>query len=52
MEQIGFVFGVSGLAFALIAMEKLSSLRKDFDKMKNDLADSGIIKVNNEASDK
>ncbi len=49
MEQIGFVFGVMGLTFALIAMEKLSSLRKDFNKMKNDLADSGIIKVNKES---
>lgn len=52
MEQIGFIFGVAGLAFALMAMEKLSSLRKDFDKMKNDLVDSGIINMNTQSSDK
>ena len=52
MESLGYIFGMAGLSFALIAWERISGLRKEFDKLKNDLADSGIIKVNSESTEK
>jgi hypothetical protein len=43
MESLGYIFGMAGLSFALMAWEKIRGLRKEFDEMKNELIDSGII---------
>ena len=44
METIGFVFGLSGLAFALMAWEKIGRLNKEFEELKKNLSDSGVLK--------
>lgn len=41
---IGFVFGLSGLSFAMIVQEKMTKLNKEFEILKKDLEDSGVIK--------
>ena len=43
MGILGFVFGLSGLSFALIAQEKITSLKKDFNHLKKNLEDSGTL---------
>ena len=52
MEQIGFIFGSAGLTFALIAWEKLNSLRKEFESLKKELEETGTIKVKLETDNK
>ena len=44
METIGFVFGLSGLSFALIAWERIAKLRKEFENFKKNIEDSGVLK--------
>ena len=44
METIGFVFGLSGLSFALIAWERIAKLRKEFEDMKKNLEASDVLK--------
>lgn len=44
MEIIGFVFGLAGLSFALMVKEETGKLRKEFESMKKNLEDSGVIK--------
>ncbi len=43
METVGFIFGMSGLAFALIAWERIVSLKKEFEELKKNLKDSDIL---------
>ena len=44
MEIIGFVFGLAGLSFALIVKEQIAKLKKEFESLKKDLEESGVIK--------
>ena len=44
METIGFVFGMSGMSFAIIAWTQIASLTKEFDDLKKNLRDSGVLK--------
>ena len=43
MGIMGFVFGLAGLSFALIAQEKIASLKKEFDDLKKNLESSGNL---------
>ena len=52
MEKIGFVFGLSGLSFALIAWEKIAKLRKEFEDLKKNIEDSGVLKDRTKPGDK
>lgn len=52
METIGFVFGLSGLSFALIAWERIAKLRKEFEDMKMKIEDSGVLKDQTKPEDK
>jgi hypothetical protein len=49
MESLGYIFGMTGLSFALMAWEKIRGLRKEFDGLKKELIDTGLIKVKNES---
>ena len=41
---MGFISGMSGLSFAIIAWGQISSLRKEFEDLKRNLEDSGVLK--------
>ncbi|MCW8850131.1 MAG: hypothetical protein OQJ81_09165 [Melioribacteraceae bacterium] len=45
MESLGYIFGMAGLSFALIAWERIAKLKKEFDSLKEELSNSGLIKV-------
>ena len=49
METIGFVFGMTGMSFAIIAWGLIGSLRKDFEDLKKNLQDSGVLKDQTES---
>lgn len=49
MDSLGYIFGMAGLAFALMAWERISGLRKEIDGLKKELIDKGLIKVKNES---
>jgi hypothetical protein len=48
MGILGFIFGLSGLAFAIIAWEQITALKKEFNDLKMDLEDSGNLKEQTE----
>ncbi len=41
METIGFIFGMTGMSFAIIAWGLVGSLRKEFEDLKKNLAARG-----------
>ena len=41
---IGFIFGLSGLSFAITATAKLANLKKEVDALRKDLEDLGVLK--------
>ncbi len=43
METMGFIFGLSGMSFAMIAWGLTASLRKEFEELKKNLEDSGVL---------
>ena len=43
METMGFIFGLSGMSFAIIAWGLTASLRKEFEDLKKNLEDSGVL---------
>ena len=43
METMGFIFGLSGMSFAIIAWGLIASLRKEFEDLKKNLEDSGVV---------
>lgn len=45
MESLGYIFGMAGLSFALMAWERLAKLRKEFDSLKEELSKTGLIKI-------
>ena len=44
METMGYIFGLAGLSFALMAWEKIAALRKEFESLKQQLEQSGVLK--------
>ncbi len=52
METTAFVFGIMGFVLGAGAMNKFSSLQKEFEKLKKSLEDSGVIKAQPESENK
>ena len=49
---LGFIFGMSGLSFAIIAWGLIGRLRKEFEDLKKNLEDTGVLKEQAEPEDK
>ncbi len=49
METIGFVFGMLGMSLAIIGWGLVASLRKEFEDLKKNLEDSGVLKDQTES---
>ena len=49
---MGFIFGLAGMSFGIMAWEKIAALKKEFEKLKKDLAESGVIKTQPGTGDK
>ncbi len=49
METIGFVFGMLGMSLAIIGWGLVGSLRKEFEDLKKNLEDSGVLKDQTES---
>ena len=43
MENMGFIFGMSGITFAIIAWGQIATLRKEFEQLQKKLEYSGVI---------
>ena len=41
---LGFVFGSTGMTFAIIAWNQIASLNKDLEDLKKSLEDTGVLK--------
>ncbi len=52
METMGFIFGMSGMSFAIIALGLTVSLRKEFEELKKNLEDSGVLTKQAEPEDR
>jgi len=52
METLGFIFGMSGLSFAIIAWGLIANLRKEFEDLKKNLENSGVMKEQVKPGDK
>lgn len=52
MESVGFVFGISGMTFGIIAWGLIATLRKEFEDLKKSLEDSGVLKEQAKSEDK
>ena len=49
MESIGFVFGMLGMSLAIIGWGLVGNLRNEFEDLKKNLEDSGILKDQTES---
>ena len=49
METTGFVFGLTGMSFAIIAWGLVFSLRTELQDLKKNLEDSGVLKDQTES---
>ena len=49
METMGFIFGLSGMSLAIIALGLVGNLRKEFEDLKKNLEDSGVLKDQTES---
>ena len=47
--MVGFVFGLMGLSFAIIAWGQVGNLRKEFEALKKNLENSGVLKDQTES---
>ena len=59
METIGFVFGIigmslgtTGMTFGIVSSGHIASLRKEFEDLKKNVEDSGVLKEQAESEDK
>ena len=52
METLGFIFGMSGMSFAIIAWSQIAGFKKEFEDLKQNLRDSGVLKDQAEPDDK
>ena len=48
---IGMTFGMTALTFAIVAMNQIGSLRKEFKGLKRDLESSGVLKEQTQSED-
>ena len=44
MESMGYIMGSAGFVFALMAFGPITTLRKEFDDLKKQLGDCGVLK--------
>lgn len=44
MENLGFIFGLFGFIVGAGAWQQITSLKKDFESLKKNLEDSGVIR--------
>ncbi len=44
METMGFIFGMFGMSFGIIALGKIASLKKEIEDLKKNLEASGVLK--------
>jgi hypothetical protein len=51
METTAFAFGIIGTTFAIIAWERIAALKKEFEKLKKSLEDSGVLKADSQSDD-
>ena len=42
MESMGFIFGMAGVSFAIIAWGQIAMLRKEFETIKTQLAETNV----------
>ena len=49
METLGFVFGMTGMSFGIIAWGLVANLRKEFEDLKKSLQDNGVVKDQTES---
>ena len=52
MSIMGFIFGMAGLSLAITAKNQLASLRKEFEDLKKNIEDSGVLKDRTKPGDK
>ena len=52
MESMGYIFGMAGVTFAIIAWGQIATLRKEFEELKKNLEDSGVLKNQSKPGDK
>jgi len=43
MESMGFIFGMAGISFAMIAWGQIAALKKEFEDLKKKLEGAGIL---------
>lgn len=43
METMGYIFGMAGLSFAIMAWGQIASLKKEFDELKKNLEEKGVL---------
>jgi len=44
METMGYIFGLGGMSFAIIAWGQIAALRKEFETLKKNIEAAGILK--------
>ena len=49
---IGMTFGMTGMTFGIISWGLIASLRKEFEDLKKNLENSGVLKEQAESEDK
>ena len=52
METMGFVLGSTGMFFGIVAWGLIAKLRKEFEDLKKNLEESGVLKEQTESEDK
>ncbi len=51
METLGYIFGMAGLSFAIMAWGQVSNLKKEFDELKKQLEQQGILTKQDEPTE-
>ena len=49
METMGFIFGMTGMSFGIIAWGLIGNLRKEFEDLKKSLQDNDVLKDQTES---
>ena len=52
MESMGYVFGIMGFVIGAAALNKVTSLKKEFDQLKQSLENLGVLKTQQESEKK
>jgi hypothetical protein len=51
METMGFIFGMAGISLAIMAWGQIATLRKEFEYLKRNLENAGVLKRRTESED-